>query len=78
VELPPPIAQGARTKRLADKFFQSDRLLELSMLLLGRRRMGRAIRCEPLILPSRRARVHDAELGATPTGKGPETTRTPR
>ena len=73
-----PLAQGARTKRLADKFFQSDRLLELSMLLLGRRRMGRAIRCEPLILQSRRARVHDAELGATPTGKGPETTRTPR
>lgn len=45
-----PLAEGARIKRLADRFFGSDRLLETVMLLLGRRRMARAIRCEPLFL----------------------------
>jgi digeranylgeranylglycerophospholipid reductase len=45
-----PLAEGARIKRLADRFFGSDRLLEAAMLLLGRRRMARAIRCEPLFL----------------------------
>jgi digeranylgeranylglycerophospholipid reductase len=51
-----PLAQGAKIKRLADRFFGSDRLLELSMLLLGRRRMARAIRCEPLLM-GRRAKA---------------------
>ncbi len=46
-----PLAQGVRIKRLADRFFGSDRLLELAMVLLGRRRMGRAIRCQRLFLP---------------------------
>ena len=43
-----PLAEGARIKGLADRFFGSDRLLEIAMLLLGRRRMARAIRCQPL------------------------------
>lgn len=43
---------GARIKRLADRFFPSDRLLELAMVLLGRRRMERAIRCRPLFFGS--------------------------
>ncbi|MGQ0797968.1 MAG: geranylgeranyl reductase family protein [Methanobacteriota archaeon] len=46
-----PLAEGARIKKLADRFFGSDRLLEAAMLLLGRRRMARAIRCEPLFFP---------------------------
>ena len=46
-----PLAQGARIKRIADRFFGSDRLLEVSMRLLGARRMERAIRCQPLFLP---------------------------
>ncbi len=46
-----PLAEGVRIKRFADRFFGSDRLLELSMVLLGRRRMARAIRCQPLFLP---------------------------
>ena len=45
-----PLAQGVRIKHLADRFFGSDRLLELSMVLLGRRRMARAIRCQPLFV----------------------------
>lgn len=43
-----PLDQGVRIKHLADRFFGSDRLLEAAMLLLGRRRMGRAIRCQRL------------------------------
>ena len=48
-----PLAQGARIKRLADRFFGNDRLLELAMIALGRGRMTRAIRCQPLFLPRR-------------------------
>ena len=44
-----PLARGARTKALADRFFGNDRLLEAAMVLLGRRRMARAIRCERLL-----------------------------
>ncbi len=47
-----PLAQGVRIKRLADRFFGSDRLLEASMVLLGRHRMARAIRCQRLFFPS--------------------------
>ncbi len=43
-----PLAEGVRIKRLADRFFGSDALLEVSMIFLGRRRMGRAIRCQRL------------------------------
>ncbi len=43
-----PLERGRRTKKLADRFFGSDRLLEAAMLLLGARRMGRAIRCQRL------------------------------
>ncbi len=43
-----PLAEGVRIKHLADRFFGSDALLEASMVLLGRRRMGRAIRCQRL------------------------------
>jgi digeranylgeranylglycerophospholipid reductase len=50
-----PLARGARTKLLADRFFGSDRLLEAAMLLLGRRRMARAIRCERLFFGSKSA-----------------------
>ncbi|HEY5605589.1 MAG TPA: NAD(P)/FAD-dependent oxidoreductase [Thermoplasmata archaeon] len=46
-----PLAQGVRVKRLADRFFGSDRLLEAAMVLLGRPRMARAIRCQRLIWP---------------------------
>ena len=48
-----PLDQGVRIKRLADRFFGSDRLLEVAMVLIGRRRMARAIRCQRLVLPSR-------------------------
>ena len=47
-QLYPPLAEGVRIKHLADRFFGSDALLEASMILLGRRRMGRAIRCQRL------------------------------
>ena len=47
-----PLAQGVRIKKLADRFFGSDRLLEAAMVLIGRRRMARAIRCQRLLLPS--------------------------
>jgi digeranylgeranylglycerophospholipid reductase len=47
-----PLSRGARTKRLADRFFGSDRLLNVAMRLLGTRRMRRAIQCQPLFLPS--------------------------
>ena len=40
--------RGRRIKHLADRFFGSDRLLEAAMVLLGARRMARAIRCEGL------------------------------
>ncbi len=43
-----PLAEGVRIKHLADRFFGSDTLLEASMVLLGTRRMGRAIRCQRL------------------------------
>jgi digeranylgeranylglycerophospholipid reductase len=46
-----PLDQGVRIKRLADRFFGSDRLLEAAMVLVGRRRMARAIRCQRLLLP---------------------------
>ena len=44
-----PLDEGVRIKRLADRFFGSDRLLEAAMFLLGTRRMGRAIRCQNLL-----------------------------
>ena len=47
-----PLDEGVRIKRLADRFFGSDRMLDLAMILLGRRRMARAIRCQSLFLPS--------------------------
>src|SRR2546430_1141431 len=47
-----PLDRGVRIKRLADRFFGSDRLLEAAMVLIGRGRMARAIRCQRLILPS--------------------------
>ncbi len=47
-ELEPPLMEGVKIKHLADRFFGNDGLLEASMILLGRRRMGRAIRCQPL------------------------------
>lgn len=50
-----PLAQAARTKRLADRFLGGDRRLELAMRILGMRRMSRAIRCQPLFLPRRQA-----------------------
>src|SRR5881296_1990546 len=46
-----PLAEGVRIKRFADRFFGSDRLLDTAMILLGRRRMARAIRCQRLFLP---------------------------
>jgi len=48
-----PLHQGARIKRLSDRFFGNDRLLEAAMILLGTGRMERAIRCQPLFLPRR-------------------------
>ncbi len=44
-----PLVQGVRIKHLADRFFGNDTLLEASMVLLGTRRMGRAIRCQRLL-----------------------------
>jgi len=46
-----PLAEGVRIKGLADRFFGRDGLLELAMLVLGRRRMARAIRCQRLWFP---------------------------
>jgi len=54
-----PLARAARIKTLADRFFRSDRLLEAAMLLMGGRRMRRAIQCQPLFLPSRGPRASD-------------------
>jgi digeranylgeranylglycerophospholipid reductase len=54
-----PLARGARIKKVADRFFRSDRLLEAAMLLMGGRRMRRAIQCQPLFLPSRGQRAAD-------------------
>src|SRR5437899_4772305 len=48
-----PLAEGVRIKRFADRFFGSDRVLEAAMILLGRRRMARAIRCQRLFVPGR-------------------------
>jgi digeranylgeranylglycerophospholipid reductase len=45
-----PLDRGRRIKHLADRFFGNDRLLEIAMTLLGARRMGRAIRCQPLFV----------------------------
>lgn len=42
------LATGARIKRFADHFFDHDTLLEWMMISLGRKRMERAIRCQPL------------------------------
>lgn len=50
-----PLAQGARIKKLADRFFGSDRSLDLAMRILGARRMARAVRCQPLFFPRRAA-----------------------
>jgi len=41
-----PLQIGARVKALADRFFGSDLLLGLAMHIMGRRRMGKAIRCQ--------------------------------
>ncbi|UCD92184.1 MAG: NAD(P)/FAD-dependent oxidoreductase [Methanobacteriota archaeon] len=41
-----PLTIGLKTKRLADKFFGSDRRLELAMRIMGKKGMGRAIRCK--------------------------------
>ena len=43
-----PLDRGRRIKHLADRFFGNDRLLAAAMTLLGVRRMGRAIRCQPM------------------------------
>jgi len=43
-----PLERARRVKNLADRFFGSDRLLEVAMRLLGARRMGHAIRCQRL------------------------------
>jgi len=45
-----PLDRGRRIKHFADRFFGNDRLLEIAMTLLGVRRMGRAIRCQPLFV----------------------------
>ena len=45
-----PLDRGRKIKRLADRFFGNDFLLGAAMTLLGRGRMGRAIRCQPLFL----------------------------
>jgi len=52
-----PLAQGARIKKIADRFFGSDPLLEAAMLLMGRKRMRRAIQCQPLFLSPPRGMV---------------------
>lgn len=44
-----PLRTGRRIKSLASLFWWSDSLLSLSMSLMGVPRMGRAIRCEPLL-----------------------------
>lgn len=49
-----PLDVGVRIRKLADLFFPSDFWLEVSMRLLGRGPMERAIRCRPL-LPWREA-----------------------
>jgi len=41
-----PLEIGAKIKRLADRFFGNDFLLEGAMRLLGRKRMARVIRCQ--------------------------------
>ncbi len=43
-----PLIQGLKTRRLADHFFGRERLLEAAMIFLGKKRMGRAIRCKRL------------------------------
>ena len=48
-----PLARGARIKRLADRFFGNDWMLDVAMRMLGTRRMARAIRCQSLWLPAR-------------------------
>jgi digeranylgeranylglycerophospholipid reductase len=47
-----PLEEGVKIKGFADRFFGSDRLLEVAMMLLGRRRMARAIRCQRLWFPN--------------------------
>ncbi len=43
-----PLDRGRKIKKLADRFFGSDRLLEMAMVLLGTKRMAQAIRCQRL------------------------------
>lgn len=45
-----PLRNSLRTRRLADVFFPSNMLLGLSMAILGRRGLDRAIRCRPLFM----------------------------
>jgi digeranylgeranylglycerophospholipid reductase len=52
-----PLEEAVRTRRLADRFFSSDRRLELAMRVLGAKRMERAIRCLPLFRRPPRARL---------------------
>src|SRR2546427_2266552 len=45
------LGDGVRIKRFADRFFRADRVLDAAMVLLGRHRVARAIRCQRLFLP---------------------------
>lgn len=45
-----PLRTSLRTRRLADNFFPNNTLLGLSMALLGRRGLDRAIRCKRLFI----------------------------
>lgn len=54
-----PLELGTEMRKLADLFFPSDLLLELTMRLMGPRPMARAIRCEspwPWVRSARRTR----------------------
>src|SRR2546422_2899134 len=46
-----PLAEGVRIKHFPRPIFGGDRLLDAAMVLLGRHRMARAIRCQRLFLP---------------------------
>jgi len=43
-----PLLEGVRISRFADRFFPNRYALELAMRVLGKKRMARAIRCQPL------------------------------
>jgi digeranylgeranylglycerophospholipid reductase len=45
-----PLKKSVSTRSLADLFYPSDSLLGLTMFILGRRGLDRAIRCKPLFL----------------------------